>query len=82
MEGNTASKRLYVELMAHLIDREIAKFRRGEQAAFISFTNVAKLATNASAELVAPDTSKRVRGPGAGPRAKLQTCSSLRARGR
>jgi hypothetical protein len=29
MEGNTASKRLYVELMAHLIDREMAKFRRG-----------------------------------------------------
>jgi len=32
----------------HLVDREIAKFRRGEQAALVSFANVAKLARNAS----------------------------------
>jgi hypothetical protein len=53
MKGNTATRRLYVELTAHLIDREIAKFRRGEQAALVSFTNVAKLARNASEELAA-----------------------------
>jgi hypothetical protein len=81
MEGNTIAKERYLELAALLIDREIAKCRRREQAAFISFTNVAKLARNASAELVAPDTSKRVRCPGVRPRAKLQNCS-LRARGR
>jgi hypothetical protein len=82
MKANTIAKERYLELTVLSIGREIAKYRRGEQAAFISFTNVAKLATNTSAELVAPDTSKRVRCPGAGPRAKLQTCSSLRARGR
>jgi hypothetical protein len=54
MKDNTATRRLYVELMAHLVDREIAKFRRGEQAALVSFTNVAKLARNASKELTAP----------------------------
>jgi hypothetical protein len=53
MEGDMASKRLYVELMAHLIDREIAKFRRGERAALVSFSNVAKLAGNAIDELTA-----------------------------
>jgi hypothetical protein len=59
MEGNTASKRLYVELMAHLIDREIAKFRRGERAALVSFSNVAQLARNATDEL----TAAQARGP-------------------
>jgi hypothetical protein len=44
MPGNTATRRLYVELTAPLIDREIAKFRRAEQATLVSFANVAKLA--------------------------------------
>jgi hypothetical protein len=51
MAGNSTAGRLYLELTAHFIDREIAKFRRGEQAALVSFTNVAKLARNASEEL-------------------------------
>jgi hypothetical protein len=33
MPGNTATRRLYVELSAPLIDREIAKFRRAEAGA-------------------------------------------------
>jgi hypothetical protein len=36
MKDDTASRRLYLELTAHLVDREIAKFRRGEQAALVS----------------------------------------------
>ena len=54
MKDDPAIRRLYVELTAHLVDREIAKFRRGEQAALVSFTSVAKLARNASKELTAP----------------------------
>jgi hypothetical protein len=53
MEGSTAPSNFYVELTAHLIDREIAKFRRGEQAAVVSFTNVVKLARNATDALIA-----------------------------
>jgi len=55
MKSHAATRRLYVELAAHLIDREIAKFRRGEQAALVSFTNVARLARNARDELADPD---------------------------
>jgi hypothetical protein len=43
-----ASEAPYLALTALLIDREIAKFNRGEQTALVSFTNVAKLARNAS----------------------------------
>jgi hypothetical protein len=43
MNSNPAISRLYFELAAHLIDREIAKFRRGEKATLVSFTNMAKL---------------------------------------
>jgi hypothetical protein len=32
MPSNTATRRLSVELTAHLIDREIAKLRRGDAA--------------------------------------------------
>jgi hypothetical protein len=53
MKGDRATSRLYVELTAHLIDREIATFRRGEQAALVTFSNVAKLARNATDELTA-----------------------------
>ena len=52
MNGNLTAEQLYVELTALLIDREIAKLRRGEQAALVGFTNVAKLARNASRELM------------------------------
>ena len=69
MKGNTIAKERYLELTALFIDREIAKFRRGEQAARVSFTNVAKLARNASKELVGPGTSARVQRPDACPRA-------------
>jgi hypothetical protein len=55
-----ATSRLYLELTARLIEREIAKFTSGEQAAHQSFTNVAKLARNASEELAAPGMRKRV----------------------
>jgi hypothetical protein len=53
MKDDPAIRRLYVELTAHLIDHEIAKFRRGEQAALVSFANVAKLARNVGTELAA-----------------------------
>ena len=53
MKDDTVSRRLYIELTAHLVAREIAKFRRGEQAALVSFANVAKLARNARRELAA-----------------------------
>jgi hypothetical protein len=59
MQGSTAPRKLYVELAAYLIDREIAKFRRGERAAVVSFTNVVKLARNATDALMAA----QARGP-------------------
>ena len=68
MKGNTIAKERYLKLIALLIDREIAKFRRGEQVALVSFTNVAKLARNACNELVAPGTSARMQPHGACPR--------------
>jgi hypothetical protein len=54
---------LYLELTALLIEREIAKLRRGEQAAHESFANVAKLVRNASAELVAAGEPERLMLP-------------------
>ena len=81
MKGNTIAKERYLELTALLIDREIAKFRRGEQVARVSFANVAKLATNACNELVTPGTSARMQRPDACPRGKRDGCS-LQACGR
>jgi hypothetical protein len=48
----TAS-RLYLELTPLLIEREIAKFTNGEQAAHESFAHMAKLVSNAKEELAA-----------------------------
>ena len=53
MADHFSAQRFYLDLTAHLIDREIAKFRRGEQAALVSFANVARLARNASEVLTA-----------------------------
>jgi hypothetical protein len=80
MKANTIAKERYLELTVLLIDREIAKFRRGEQAALVSFAHVAKLARNASQELVAPAMSARVQRPDACPRA-TRAGRSLQARG-
>jgi hypothetical protein len=79
MKGNTIAKERYLELAILLIDREIAKFQRGEQPALVSFAHVAKLARNASQELVAPAMS-RVQRPDACSRAK-RGGRSLQARG-
>jgi hypothetical protein len=57
------TSRLYLELTARLIEREIAKFTSGEQAAHESFTNVAKFARNASEELAAPGAPVRAPPP-------------------
>jgi hypothetical protein len=73
MNGNMTARRLYLELTAHFIDREITKFRRGEQAARVSFSNVAKLAGNASEELMAPGARECVE---ARPRADLHRRSA------
>ena len=59
MKDNPTARERYLELTALLIDRELAKFRRGEQAALVSFTNVANLARNASEELMAPGPAAR-----------------------
>jgi hypothetical protein len=71
MNGNLTVERLYVELTALLIDREIARVRRGEQAALVGFANVAKLARNASRELMVPLARGRVGCPDAYPHASL-----------
>ena len=76
MNGNMTARRLYLELTAHFIDREIAKFRRGEQAALVSFSNVAKLARNASEELMAPGARERVGRSDVRPRADLHQRSA------
>ena len=68
MANHSTAVRLYLELTAHLIDREIAKFRRGEQAALVSFTNVANLAENAREELMVPDPAARRPMPAQAPR--------------
>lgn len=68
----TAS-RLYLEPIARLIEREIARFTSGEQAAQQSFTNLVKLVRNASEELAVPDVGARP-----GPPADLRRpCSKL-----
>jgi hypothetical protein len=54
------TSRLYLELTARLIEREMAKFTSGEQAALLSFAHVAKLARNAREELTASGVRKRV----------------------
>jgi hypothetical protein len=51
MTSTMAARMLYLELTALLIGREIAKFERGEEVALVSFTNIARLAGNASQEL-------------------------------
>jgi hypothetical protein len=71
MNGNLTAERLYVELTALLIDREIVRLRRGEQAALVTFTNVVKLARNASKELTAPLTRERAGHPLACPQDSL-----------
>ena len=63
MNGNLTAERLYVELTALLIDREIVRLRRGEQAALVTFTNVVKLARNARKELTAPLDRERAGHP-------------------
>jgi hypothetical protein len=70
MKGNMITKERYLELTVLLIDREIAKFMRGEQVALVSFANLAKLARNASNELLAPGTFARMQHPRACPRGK------------
>jgi hypothetical protein len=69
MNGNMTAVRLYLELTAHFIDREIARFRCGEQAALVSFSNVAKFTRDASKELMALGGER----PDAGPRAAAST---------
>jgi hypothetical protein len=81
MKANTIAKERYLELVALLIDREIVKFRRGEQVALVSFAHVAELARSACDELVAPSTSARMQRPGACRRAK-RGVRSPQARGR
>jgi hypothetical protein len=54
------TSRLYLELTARLIEREIATFTSGEQAAHECITNVAKLVRNAREELAASGVRKRV----------------------
>jgi hypothetical protein len=73
MNGSMTARRLYLELTALFIDQEIAKFRRGEQGALVSFTNVVKLATK---ELTAPGASQRVKSSAPGPRADLHRHSA------
>jgi hypothetical protein len=74
MKRKRTAKEHYLELTALLIDREITKFRRGEQAAPVSFDHVAKLVRNANEELAA--CGARGRLP-----ADLRRCRSKR-RGR
>jgi hypothetical protein len=81
MNGNMTARRLYLELTAHFIDREITKFRRGEQTARVSFSNVAKLARNASDELMAPGARERVGRSDVRPRADWRR-AALNACGR
>jgi hypothetical protein len=54
MNDDTTARTRYLELTALLIEREIARFRRGEQTARVSFSNVAVLAGNARKELITP----------------------------
>jgi hypothetical protein len=81
MGCNTSPKERYLELAALLIDREIARFRRGEQVALVSFANVAKLSRNACNELAGHGTSARMQLRAGCPRAK-RGGRRLQARGR
>jgi hypothetical protein len=63
---------LYLELTTLLMDHEIAKFNRGEQTAVASFTNIAKLARNASEELTGSGMRAHMQCLDACPRANLQ----------
>jgi hypothetical protein len=58
--ASMAARRAYLELTALLIEREIARFRRGEQTALVSFGNVAVLAGNARHELMAVNGGHRL----------------------
>jgi hypothetical protein len=70
MTSTMAASMLYLELTALLIGREIAKFERGEQVALVSFTNIAKLASNASQELTGSGMHACMQRLDACPRAK------------
>ena len=59
MAGKTSAYECYLDLTALLIDRQITRFRRGEQAALESFDNVAKLARSACGELAVPVMPER-----------------------
>ena len=63
MTSTMAARMLYLELTALLIGREIAKFERGEQVALVSFTNIAKLAGNASQELTRSGMRAHMKAP-------------------
>ena len=65
MTSTMAAEMLYLELTGLLIDREIAKFERGEQTARVSFTNIAKLARNASQELTRSGMRAHMKAPDA-----------------
>jgi hypothetical protein len=65
MTSPMAARMLYLELTALLIGREIAKFERGEQVALVSFTNIAKLAGNASQELTRSGMRAHMKARGA-----------------
>jgi hypothetical protein len=76
MTSPMAARMLYLELTALLIGREIAKFERGVQVALVSFTNIARLAGNASQELTrsgmrAPVTAREACANGYPPRHSL-----------
>jgi hypothetical protein len=75
-DGSTASRQHYLELTVLLINREVAKFRRGEQAALVSFSHVAKLARAATDELRAPGALECVDRCEAGRRADVQRRSA------
>ena len=76
MNGNTTARRAYLELTTLFIEREIAKFRRGEQAALVALTNVAKLARNASEELAGSGAREGVERPDACSRGNLHRRSA------
>jgi hypothetical protein len=63
MTSTMAAEMLYLELTVLLVDREIAKFQRGEQSRLVSFTNIAKLAGKASEELSASGMRVHMKAP-------------------
>jgi hypothetical protein len=72
MTSTMASEMFYLELTTLLIDREIAKFNRGEQTAVVSFTNIAKLARNGTEELTGSGMRAHMQRLDACPRGNLQ----------